>query len=62
MDKCTCCGKQTNKTVYDIGMNDDVPLCDNCKETRFEKCKICGQHFYKEDLENGVCEGCQGEL
>lgn len=58
MAKCTVCGKPTEKTVYDIGMNDYIPLCDNCKDTRFSKCRVCGQYFYNEDLEDGVCDGC----
>ena len=61
MEKCTCCKCKTDKKVFDraVGM---IPLCDKCKSTKFEPCKICEEYFYKDDLKSGVCENCASEL
>ena len=44
MSKCVICGAETKGMVYDPNIGDKVPLCDDCRNTHFQKCKICGEH------------------
>lgn len=59
MAKCLICKKETTKTVYEPNVNEEIPLCDVCRENEFSKCSICGQYYLNNEIVNGACESCR---
>jgi len=60
MKACTMCGKGTDNIVREPNICKDLPLCDDCKK-QFEKCTVCGGHYYPDEMKNGKCSNCQEE-
>lgn len=60
-DKCTVCGKETDKLTC---VDEVTFVCDHCLEN-FEKCDICGEYWDGEVVEmhylddgRCVCDNC----
>lgn len=61
MGKCVLCGTPTVKTAWDMNTGEFFALCETCKEKEFEKCSVCGEYRYKDELVDGKCEYCREE-
>lgn len=59
MGKCVLCLEETNNKVND-NIGGKSYLCDKCMD-KFEQCKVCGEYFYKDEIEDGLCESCLEE-
>lgn len=51
---------------YGMGeVYEEFAVCPHCKETDIseaKECERCGSIFAKDDLEDGLCEHCYGDL
>ena len=64
---CTLCGKVTDALTY---IDDVDHVCDECLESRYEQCEICGEYWdlsiievhYVESIDKWVCEHCRKDL
>ena len=61
---CTECGKETELTF----VTDEDRLCDECLESAFTQCDVCGE-YYPDDLEwfclkdgRMICEHCREDF
>jgi hypothetical protein len=59
---CTDCGKQDQSLIV---LDDETSVCDECLETNYTQCHICGEYwndayveFYFPDDGRIICEHC----
>ena len=75
MFKCTECGcvfeegeeatwEESRGEFWGVSCSETMSGCPECQgdyEEAFE-CKGCGEYFFEDELDDGLCESCQDEL
>lgn len=54
--ECDCCGKELPLWM-DLVSSDGYTLCEECAEKI--RCEECGEWFYSDEVDNGICKRCQ---